>query len=88
MVVLLRSLFTKKYCEIKKFYANPRSITNPIVQVAVLDIDICGPSIPKLMGCEGEQVHQSGSGWSPVVSNDLLSSSVLRGVVVSSATSG
>lgn len=37
-------------------------------QVAVLDIDICGPSIPKLMGCEGEQVHQSGSGWSPVVS--------------------
>ena len=39
-----------------------------VVQVAVLDIDICGPSIPKLMGCEGEQVHQSGSGWSPVVS--------------------
>ena len=37
-------------------------------KVAVLDIDICGPSIPRVMGLEGEQVHQSGSGWSPVVS--------------------
>ena len=25
-------------------------------QVAVLDIDICGPSIPRIMGLEGEQV--------------------------------
>ena len=25
-------------------------------QVALLDIDICGPSIPKIMGLEGEQV--------------------------------
>lgn len=39
-----------------------------IFQVAVLDVDICGPSIPKVMGLEGEQVHQSGSGWSLVVS--------------------
>jgi len=37
-------------------------------QVGVLDIDICGPSMPKVMGLEGEQVHMSGSGWSPVVS--------------------
>jgi len=34
----------------------------------VLDIDICGPSIPKVFGCEEEQVHHSNSGWSPVVS--------------------
>ena len=34
----------------------------------MLDIDICGPSIPKVFGCEGEQVHHSNSGWSPVVS--------------------
>lgn len=26
-------------------------------QVALLDIDICGPSIPKIMGLEGEQVN-------------------------------
>lgn len=39
------------------------------IQVAVLDIDICGPSQPRVLGVIGEQVHQSGSGWSPVVSN-------------------
>jgi len=33
-----------------------------------MDVDICGPSGPRIMGVEGEQVHQSGSGWSPVVS--------------------
>ena len=41
-------------------------------QVGVLDIDICGPSIPKIFGVEGEQVHQSGSGWSPVYVEDNL----------------
>ncbi|KAK3705200.1 hypothetical protein QZH41_014000 [Actinostola sp. cb2023] len=41
-------------------------------QVAVLDIDICGPSIPMAMGLQGEQVHQSGSGWSPVYVEDNL----------------
>ncbi len=38
-----------------------------LLQVAVLDVDVCGPSIPLVMGLEGEQVHNSGSGWSPVV---------------------
>lgn len=28
-----------------------------VFQVALLDIDICGPSIPKMMGLEGEQVR-------------------------------
>ncbi len=41
-------------------------------QIAVLDIDICGPSIPRVMGLEGEQVHQSASGWSPVFVEDNL----------------
>ncbi|CAH1272960.1 cytosolic Fe-S cluster assembly factor nubp1-B-like [Branchiostoma lanceolatum] len=41
-------------------------------QVGVLDVDICGPSIPRVMGLEGEQVHQSGSGWSPVYVEDNL----------------
>ncbi|XP_041364586.1 cytosolic Fe-S cluster assembly factor nubp1-B-like [Gigantopelta aegis] len=45
---------------------------DPNKQVAVLDIDICGPSIPRIMGLEGEQVHQSGSGWSPVYVKDNL----------------
>uniref|UniRef100_A0A4W3HS84 Nucleotide binding protein 1 (MinD homolog, E. coli) n=1 Tax=Callorhinchus milii TaxID=7868 RepID=A0A4W3HS84_CALMI len=41
-------------------------------QVALLDVDICGPSIPKIVGLEGEQVHQSGSGWSPVYVEENL----------------
>lgn len=41
-------------------------------QVGVLDIDICGPSIPKMMGVEGQQVHQSNLGWSPVYVEDNL----------------
>ncbi|XP_002163109.1 cytosolic Fe-S cluster assembly factor nubp1-A isoform X1 [Hydra vulgaris] len=42
-------------------------------QVAVLDVDICGPSIPGIFGVQDEQVHQSGSGWSPVFVEDNLS---------------
>ena len=30
--------------------------TNEDSSVALLDIDICGPSIPTIMGVEGEQV--------------------------------
>ncbi|XP_030232130.1 cytosolic Fe-S cluster assembly factor nubp1 [Gadus morhua] len=41
-------------------------------EVAVLDVDICGPSIPRIMGLDGEQVHQSGSGWSPVYVEENL----------------
>ncbi|XP_078040560.1 NUBP iron-sulfur cluster assembly factor 1 isoform X2 [Augochlora pura] len=46
---------------------------NPQTNVAVLDIDICGPSQPRVLGVIGEQVHQSGSGWSPVYIEDNLS---------------
>lgn len=41
-------------------------------EVGLLDIDICGPSVPKMLGLEGEEVHQSGSGWSPVYVDDNL----------------
>jgi Mrp family chromosome partitioning ATPase len=41
-------------------------------QVGLLDIDICGPSIPRLLGLEGEQIHQSNAGWSPVYVDDNL----------------
>lgn len=40
---------------------------SPAPQVGVMDVDICGPSQPKLFGVEREQVHRSGSGWQPVV---------------------
>ncbi|KAL9404202.1 hypothetical protein Peur_001174 [Populus x canadensis] len=35
-------------------------------QVGLMDIDICGPSIPKMLGLEGQEIHQSNLGWSPV----------------------
>ncbi|GAV07106.1 hypothetical protein RvY_16982 [Ramazzottius varieornatus] len=41
-------------------------------QVALLDVDICGPSVPTMLGLQNEQVHQSGSGWSPVYAEDNL----------------
>jgi len=41
-------------------------------QVGLLDIDICGPSIPIIMGVEKEIVHQSSSGWEPVFVDDNL----------------
>lgn len=47
--------------------------SNPDRNVGVLDIDICGPSQPRILGALGEQVHQSGSGWSPVYIEDNLS---------------
>ena len=33
------------------------------LKVGLLDIDICGPSIPLMLGLRGEEVHQSGSGY-------------------------
>ncbi|KAL0270956.1 UNVERIFIED_CONTAM: hypothetical protein PYX00_008217 [Menopon gallinae] len=41
--------------------------------VGICDIDICGPSMPRVMGALDEQVHQSGSGWSPVYVDSNLS---------------
>jgi Mrp family chromosome partitioning ATPase len=41
-------------------------------QVGLLDVDICGPSIPRMLGLEGHEVHQSASGWSPVYVEDNL----------------
>lgn len=40
--------------------------------VGLLDIDICGPSIPRMLGLAGARVHQSASGWSPVWLDDSL----------------
>eukprot|EP00850_Spirogloea_muscicola_P005698 SM000026S08947 [mRNA] locus=s26:646312:647730:- [translate_table: standard] len=41
-------------------------------QVGLLDIDICGPSVPRMLGLEGEEIHQSAAGWSPVFVDDNL----------------
>jgi Mrp family chromosome partitioning ATPase len=40
--------------------------------VGLLDIDICGPSIPRMLGLVDQKVHQSASGWSPVWLDESL----------------
>lgn len=45
---------------------------SPDKNVALLDIDITGPSQPRIMGALNEQVHQSGSGWCPVYVEENL----------------
>ncbi|KAK9459528.1 P-loop containing nucleoside triphosphate hydrolase protein [Lipomyces oligophaga] len=41
-------------------------------EIGVMDLDICGPSMPRMMGAQGEQIHMSNSGWSPVYVADNL----------------
>mmetsp|Transcript_11907 Transcript_11907/g.16139 ORF Transcript_11907/g.16139 Transcript_11907/m.16139 type:complete len:350 (+) Transcript_11907:125-1174(+) len=41
-------------------------------EVGLMDVDICGPSIPKMLGLEGEEIHSSNEGWSPVYVQDNL----------------
>ncbi|KAL0487527.1 cytosolic Fe-S cluster assembly factor nubp1 [Acrasis kona] len=43
-----------------------------VTQVGVLDIDLCGPSIPRMFGLESQQLHQSNLGWSPAYYKDNL----------------
>ena len=40
------------------------------IDVGLLDIDICGPSVPRMLGLEGSDVHRSNTGWSPVYLED------------------
>ncbi|KAK5121403.1 cytosolic Fe-S cluster assembly factor nbp35 [Meristemomyces frigidus] len=46
--------------------------SNPSNVVGIMDTDICGPSIPKMMGVDDETIHVSSTGWEPVwVSENL-----------------
>ena len=42
------------------------SNSNPPPRVGILDIDLTGPSIPRMLGLDGQGVHQSSDGWVPV----------------------
>eukprot|EP00051_Salpingoeca_urceolata_P004990 m.69447 g.69447 ORF g.69447 m.69447 type:complete len:272 (+) comp13988_c1_seq2:217-1032(+) len=40
-------------------------------KVGLLDTDLCGPSIPRMLGLEGRDVHQGADGgWAPVYTDD------------------
>lgn len=40
--------------------------SSPTTRVGILDIDLTGPSIPRMLGLDGHPVHQSSDGWVPV----------------------
>lgn len=46
------------------------TLVNRGFNVGVLDIDLTGPSLPRMFGVEGKQVHASTSGWVPVTVYD------------------
>ena len=48
------------------------TMPNQGLQTGIMDVDICGPSIPTILGIASEQVHASSSGWSPVYVQDNL----------------
>ncbi|KAK9458691.1 Cfd1p [Lipomyces oligophaga] len=45
--------------------------------VGVLDIDLTGPSAPRMFGLEGSKIHQSSAGWVPVYTDSTKKLSVL-----------
>ncbi|QLQ77911.1 hypothetical protein HG537_0A01580 [Torulaspora globosa] len=42
------------------------------LQVGAMDLDICGPSLPHMLGCVNDVVHESNAGWTPVYVADNL----------------
>ena len=40
--------------------------SSPTAKVGILDVDLTGPSIPRMLGLDGHPVHQSSEGWVPV----------------------
>lgn len=43
---------------------------DPDTEVAMLDLDFCGPSLARIVGAHGERIHASASGWTPVYVSD------------------
>jgi Mrp family chromosome partitioning ATPase len=40
--------------------------SSPTARVGILDVDLTGPSIPRMLGVDGHPVLQSSDGWVPV----------------------
>ena len=42
------------------------------LQIGLLDVDICGPSIPRMMGIENEEIRESPQGMLPIYKEQNL----------------
>lgn len=42
------------------------ALANKNLKIGVLDIDLTGPSLPRMFGIENSKIHQSEQGWVPV----------------------
>lgn len=40
--------------------------SSPNVRIGLLDVDLTGPSLPRMLGLDGHGIHQSSDGWVPV----------------------
>lgn len=47
------------------------------LKVGLLDIDLCGPSIPKMLNLMDKEVHQCDEGWLPVYTDESQSLGVM-----------
>lgn len=47
------------------------------LQVGILDVDLCGPSIPHMLRAQGKAVHQCDNGWVPVFMDQEQSISLM-----------
>jgi len=47
------------------------------MKVGILDVDICGPSVPLLLGVENKEILQCSEGWVPVFADDEQRLSVM-----------
>ncbi|NXO29737.1 NUBP2 factor, partial [Cisticola juncidis] len=43
------------------------ALRNAGKRVGILDVDLCGPSIPRMLRAQDSAVHQCDSGWVPVL---------------------
>lgn len=48
-----------------------------IFQVGLLDIDLCGPSVPYLLGLEGRDIYLCEEGWVPIYTDENKSLAIM-----------
>ena len=50
---------------------------NSGLKVGILDIDLCGPSVPKMLNLMNQEIHQCDSGWLPVFTDESQTLAVM-----------